>query len=163
QSRPGAGGRERHRGRAAPLPRLLHRVRGPHRTRSPGRPRLTGGTTPMPLEGTSRLALFGLAGILLAGACGPHPPARTPAPSPSRPAPAPGGPAPYAYPAPVKGHYKEINTGDFDLVDGISYAAGEGTVVLATEKPIASPILAGSICPMTQARAIALIRNAGYL
>ncbi|TMG89028.1 MAG: hypothetical protein E6H73_17480, partial [Betaproteobacteria bacterium] len=31
--------------------------------------------------------------------------------------------APYAYPAPVKGHYKEINIGEFDLVDGIAYPA----------------------------------------
>ena len=37
----------------------------------------------------------------------------------------------YTYPAPVKGHYKEINIGEFDVVDGIAYAAtgGGGTVV----------------------------------
>ena len=38
---------------------------------------------------------------------------------------------PYAYAAPVKGHVKEVNIGEFDLVDGIAYPAfnGAGTVV----------------------------------
>ena len=73
-------------------------------------------------------------------------------------------PAPYTYPAPVKGHYEEVNTGSFDLVDGIAYtASGGGTVVYVTEKTIASPVLAGSTCPMTQARALTLLRNAAYL
>jgi hypothetical protein len=72
-------------------------------------------------------------------------------------------PAPYVYPAPVKGHYKEVNTGDFDLVDGIAYTASGGTVVFVTEKAIASPVLAGSTCPMTQARALALLRKSAYL
>ena len=74
-------------------------------------------------------------------------------------------PAPYTYPAPVKGHYKEINLGDFDLVDGIAYPAtgGGGTVVYVTDKPIASPMLADSACPMTQARALTALRNARYV
>jgi hypothetical protein len=73
--------------------------------------------------------------------------------------------APYTYPAPVKGHYKEINIGEFDLVDGIAYPAtgGAGTVVYVTDKPIASPMIAGSACPMTQARVLAELRNAKYL
>ena len=72
-------------------------------------------------------------------------------------------PAPYSYPPPVKGHYKEVNTGDFDLVDGIAYTAPAGTVVYVTSKPIASPMLAGSTCPMTQARALTVLRDASYL
>jgi hypothetical protein len=73
--------------------------------------------------------------------------------------------APYTYPAPVKGHYKEINIGEFDLVDGIAYLAtgGAGTVVYVTSKPIASPMIAGSACPMTQARVLAEMRDARYL
>jgi hypothetical protein len=73
--------------------------------------------------------------------------------------------APYTYPAPVKGHYKEINIGEFDVVDGIAYPAtgGAGTVVYVTEKPIASPMIAGSACPMTQARVLAELRDARYL
>jgi hypothetical protein len=72
---------------------------------------------------------------------------------------------PYAYPAPVKGHYEEVNTGDFDLVDGLAYtsSSGAGTVVYVTSKPIASPALASSSCPMTEARAIGLLRDAAYL
>lgn len=62
----------------------------------------------------------------------------------------------------VKGHYQEVNTGDFDLVDGIAYATDLGTVVFVTAKAIASPALAGSTCPMTQARSVALLRNAAY-
>jgi hypothetical protein len=73
--------------------------------------------------------------------------------------------APYTYPAPVKGHFKEINIGEFDLVDGIAYPApgGVGTVVYVTEKRIASPIIADSACPMTQARALTKLRNARFL
>jgi hypothetical protein len=63
----------------------------------------------------------------------------------------------------VKGHYGEINIGKFDLVDGIAYAEGKDTVVYVTEKPIASPILAGSTCAITQARALALLRNSAYI
>lgn len=92
--------------------------------------------------------------------------------------PSPGGPAktaapkvveeavpPYTYPAPVKGHYKEINLGEFDLVDGIAYPAtgGRGTVIYVTSKPIASPVVAGSACPMTQARALSQLRDVSYL
>src|SRR5213080_3661144 len=70
----------------------------------------------------------------------------------------------YAYPAPVKGHYKEINIGEFDVVDGIAYPAtgGAGTVIYATNKPIASPVIADSACPMTEARALSQLRNASY-
>jgi hypothetical protein len=71
---------------------------------------------------------------------------------------------PWSYPAPVSGRLSEANTGDFDLVDGIAYPArsGKGTVVFVAAKPIASPVLAGSACPATQARALTLLRNAGY-
>ena len=71
---------------------------------------------------------------------------------------------PFAYPAPVKGHVKELNIGEFDLVDGIAYAAmsGSGTVVHVFSKPIASPLLAGSSCPLTQARALSKFRNASF-
>jgi hypothetical protein len=82
-----------------------------------------------------------------------------PQPAPEKP------PPPYSYPAPVKGHYQETNIGSFDLVDGIAYAAsdGAGTVVYVTDKPIASPILAESPCPMTQARAISALRSVNYV
>ena len=72
---------------------------------------------------------------------------------------------PYTYPAPVKGHYKEINIGEFDLVDGIAYPAsgGGGTVVYATNKPIASPMLTDSACPMTQARVLTELRNGRFV
>ncbi|MGH8799096.1 MAG: hypothetical protein ACREX7_02545 [Casimicrobiaceae bacterium] len=71
---------------------------------------------------------------------------------------------PYAYPAPVKGHIKEVNIGEFDLVDGIAYQAvgGNGTVVYVVSKPIASPLLVDSACPLTQARALAKLRNASF-
>lgn len=72
-------------------------------------------------------------------------------------------PAPFTYPAPVSGHYKETNTGDFDLVDGIAWGptrAGE-TAVYVTDKPIASPIL-GTTCPMAEARALSVLRNARF-
>ena len=72
---------------------------------------------------------------------------------------------PYTYPAPVKGHYKEANVGDFDVVDGIAYPdpGGRGTVVYVTSKPIASPMIAGSSCPMTHARALSQLRDASWL
>jgi hypothetical protein len=71
---------------------------------------------------------------------------------------------PYVYPAPVEGHFEDANYGNFDLRDGIAYASStSGTVVLATEKAIASPILAATTCPMTYARALLLIRNSGAL
>jgi len=72
---------------------------------------------------------------------------------------------PYTYPAPVNGHYKEVNLGEFDVVDGVAYPdpSGRGTVVYVTSKPIASPMIAGSACPMTQARALSQLRDADYL
>ena len=72
--------------------------------------------------------------------------------------------APYSYPAPVKGHIKEINIGEFDLVDGIAYPSmsGAGTVVYVASKPIASPMLVESACPLTQARALSKLRNASF-
>lgn len=71
---------------------------------------------------------------------------------------------PYAYPAPVKGHIKDVNTGGFDLVDGIAYPsmAGGGTVVYVVSRPIASPMLADSACPLTQALALSKLRNASF-
>jgi hypothetical protein len=71
---------------------------------------------------------------------------------------------PYAYAAPVKGHVKEVNIGEFDLVDGIAYAAqgGAGTVVYVASRPIASPLLVDSACPLAQARAMATLRKANY-
>jgi len=74
-------------------------------------------------------------------------------------------PVPYTYPAPVKGHYKDVNIGEFDVVDGIAFPAtgGSGTVVYVTDKSIASPMLAESACPMTEARALSELRNTHYL
>lgn len=71
----------------------------------------------------------------------------------------------YKYPAPVKGEYHEVNLGTFDVVDGVAFPArsGAATVVYVTSKPIASPVLAGSPCPMTQARSLTLLRNASWL
>jgi hypothetical protein len=71
---------------------------------------------------------------------------------------------PYAYAAPVKGHIKESNIGEYDVVDGIAYAAhaGRGTVVYVASKPIASPMLSDSACPLAQARALSKLRNASY-
>jgi len=65
----------------------------------------------------------------------------------------------------VKGHFEEVNSGTFDLVDGIAWPAssGEGTVVYVVSKPIASAALAASPCPMTLARALTALRNAEYL
>ncbi len=108
------------------------------------------------------LALAALVGPI---ACGkPGGPVRPPAPA-ARVAPAEPTPVPYAYPPPVKGHLDDANTGNFDLVDGIAYPArsGAGTVVYVTSKPIASPVLAGSPCPMTLARALTSIRDAGWV
>jgi len=106
------------------------------------------------------VAFFALAG------CGPPAPTHSGPPGAAHPAKSPAGtaaPMPYIYPAPVKGHYEEVNTGNFDLVDGIAYAGNGGTVVYVTAKSIASPVLGGSTCPMTQARALTLLRNAGFL
>jgi hypothetical protein len=73
-------------------------------------------------------------------------------------------PPPYSYPPPVSGHYEEVNTGSFDLVDGIAYPApdGSGTVVWVVSEPIASPLVAVSACPATEARALAVLRDASY-
>lgn len=113
------------------------------------------------------LAFFLSVTLLGVGGCKPGAQAggtATPARKASTPpAAAPSAPVPYVYPAPVKGHYKEVNTGDFDLVDGIAYTTNGGTVVFVTAKAIASPVLGGSTCPMIQARALSLIRNASYL
>jgi hypothetical protein len=85
--------------------------------------------------------------------------------APERKAAAAERPAPYKYPPPVSGRFKEINIGGFDLVDGIAYtvAAGPATVVYAVSKPIASPVLADSPCPMTQARFLTEFRDAGWV
>ncbi|HMF08371.1 MAG TPA: hypothetical protein VKJ00_04500 [Thermoanaerobaculia bacterium] len=119
-----------------------------------------------------RLGLCALAFPLVLFACRERknetPPAQAP-PAATPPAAAPkeaeAKPASYTYPAPVKGHYQEVNVGSFDLVDGIAYPAakGAGTVVYLTSKLIASPVLAGSPCPMTQARALTQLRNAQYV
>jgi hypothetical protein len=72
---------------------------------------------------------------------------------------------PYRYDPPVSGHLSEANVGDFDLVDGIAYPArdpAKGTVVFVTAKAIASPVLATSSCPATQARALKLLRDSRY-
>ena len=71
---------------------------------------------------------------------------------------------PYAYAAPVKGHVKESNIGEFDLVDGIAYTglAGGGTVVYVASKPLASPMLVDSACPLAQARALSKLRDASF-
>ena len=71
---------------------------------------------------------------------------------------------PYAYAAPVKGQIKEENIGEFKLVDGIAYTAlaGGGTVVYVASKPIASPMLVDSACPLSQARALSKLRNASF-
>jgi hypothetical protein len=70
---------------------------------------------------------------------------------------------PYSYPAPVKGRLKEVNIGEFDLVDGIAYpSTSGGTVVFVVAKPVASPLLVDSACPLIQAKALALLRNAGF-
>jgi hypothetical protein len=72
---------------------------------------------------------------------------------------------PYAYAVPVKGHIKEVNLGEFDVVDGIAYTAlaGGGTVVYVASKPIASPMLVDSACPLSQARALSKLRNASFV
>jgi hypothetical protein len=69
----------------------------------------------------------------------------------------------YTYPAPVKGHFQEVNTGDFDLVDGVASKTGEGTAVFVVAKPIGSPAIAAAPCPMTLARSLMSLRNAGWV
>jgi hypothetical protein len=90
------------------------------------------------------------------------PPASTAPSAPGAPAAAATVPA-YTYPAPVKGHFKEVNTGDFDLVDGIASKTADGTVVFVVAKPIASPAIAAAPCPMTLARSLMALRNAGWV
>jgi hypothetical protein len=102
------------------------------------------------------LRLAGAAAALAAIGCGgPRPEAGA---GPSK-APA------YDYPPPVHGHLEDVNVGAFYLVDGLAYTAsgGAGTVVYVTSEPVASPALAGSDCPMTQARALTLLRDAGWV
>ena len=66
-------------------------------------------------------------------------------------------------PTPVRGHFQEVNTGEFDLVDGIAYPSRDGeTVVYVTSKPIASAAIAPSPCPMTYARFMTALRDAGW-
>ena len=103
------------------------------------------------------------AAMLAPAAPGARKPARTATPAPVSAAAEPA--APFKYPAPVKGHFTEGNTGDFDLVDGIAWRTKDGdeTVVYVTAKPIASPLLAASPCPMTLARSLTALRNTGYL
>lgn len=72
-------------------------------------------------------------------------------------------PAPYSYPAPVQGHYEEVNLGSFDFVDGVAYPLGNDTVVYLTSEPIASPVIARSTCPMTEARALTVLRDAAWI
>jgi hypothetical protein len=110
-------------------------------------------------------AVAAYAVALALSGCGKESPVPTPPAVAAQKAAAPEKVAPYTYPAPVKGHYKETNIGEFDLVDGIAYPAtgGGGTVVYVTSKPIASPAIADSACPMTQARTLAELRDARYL
>jgi hypothetical protein len=66
-------------------------------------------------------------------------------------------------PTPVRGHFREVNTGEFDLVDGIAYPSRSGkTVVYVTSKAIASSAIASSPCPMTYARFMTALRDAGW-
>lgn len=98
----------------------------------------------------------------VAAATAPSGKAATAAQAPAAPAPP---PPPFEYPAPVKGEYEESDMGKFALVDGLAYTAGasRGTVVYVSDKALASPVLATSTCPMTQARAIRLIRDGKWL
>lgn len=72
--------------------------------------------------------------------------------------------APTIYPPPVQGVIDEVNTGTFELVDGLAYPAadGGGTVVYATSKSIASPVLARSACPRLFAESLAQLRDSGF-
>jgi len=122
---------------------------------------------------TDHHRLCALAAVLLAASgCGrrepaPSAPAQTHASAAERaPSPAPrapeGKPVPYVYPAPVKGRIHENNVGRFDLVDGVAYTTAAGTVVFASSKRIASPVLVDSPCPMTEARSLQLLRDASW-
>lgn len=78
---------------------------------------------------------------------------------------APGRTAARVEAASVKGHFGDVNVGSFDLVDGVAWLAGggAGTVVYVVSKPIASGAFARSPCPMTSARALTSLRDAGYV
>jgi len=101
--------------------------------------------------------------LLLAGCGAPPQSSEQPAPDRQSPANRQAKAQPYNYPPPVKGHYAEVNTGDFDLVDGLAYgAAASPVVVYAVSKPVASPVLSAE-CPMTEARALTALRDAGWI
>jgi hypothetical protein len=107
--------------------------------------------------------LVGVAVALLVLGCGKESPGDKPAASAKAAAAEPKIP-PYTYPAPVSGHFKEVNIGEFDVVDGIAWSHGAaGTVIYAVEKPIASPMLIDSACPMMMARALTGLRNASHI
>lgn len=113
---------------------------------------------------TSALPVLAACAAVLLFGCGREaPPGSAPAPA-AKAAKVEEKVPPYTYPAPVKGHVKEANIGEFDLSDGIAYTAtsGEGLVVYVVEKPIASPVLAGSACPLSLARALSLLRDASF-
>ncbi|MDQ1346833.1 MAG: hypothetical protein QG573_202 [Acidobacteriota bacterium] len=116
-------------------------------------------------KGSRNLVALGLLAALACGKgeAGPAYSDATSAAAASAPAAAEAKPEPYSYPAPVSGHYKEGNTGEFDLVDGLAWGptrAGD-TAVYVTDKPIASPVL-GTTCPMAEARALSVLRNARW-
>jgi len=105
--------------------------------------------------------------LALSAGCGSQPgtgAAGTPASPAVRAQEPPPPPAPTPQPG-LRGRHHEVNSGNFDLVDGIAWTArdGSGTVVYGTSKPIASAALAGSPCPMTEARALTSIRDAGWV
>lgn len=107
------------------------------------------------------------AGVLALGGCGDRTPPASVASAPvagAKPKVVEASIPPYTYAAPAKGHVSESNVGTFDVVDGIAYPApgGQGTVVYVVSKPIASPMLADSACPLAQARALSKLRNASY-
>ena len=115
----------------------------------------------------ARRARTGMAGVLILAAfgCSRKEQAEGPKPAQSAAAKTPQSEKvePYTYTAPVRGHFKEINVGSFDLVDGIAYKNGPGIGVFVTSKSIASPALVGSPCPMTAARSLVALRDASYL
>ncbi len=110
---------------------------------------------------TTASCLTALALTLGLSSCGES----TPPSEPTKAAAVSAPPAAYTYPPPVSGHVADVNTGTFDLVDGIAVPARgvPATVVYVTSKPIGSPLLARSQCPQTQARALTLLRDAGYV
>src|SRR5262249_1793898 len=66
-------------------------------------------------------------------------------------------------PARVSGHYQEVNTGSFDLADGIAYGVDGATVVHLCSTPVASSVLARSGCPMTRVKALEMLRSSGFI